>query len=157
MKRKTSTPKATPRSAEVINLADRRKPEPGESEYLEILMPENSQPDDIFTAIQVQEREPDTGARPGDVYICYNTQDVQKGDFALLSIEGAECGEGGIFDSDACYFYIDDEPYHRSKATIVGRVVELRRGPRRITPKIHFRPIRESATIYQFKARGGAR
>lgn len=154
MKRKPTPPTAEPRSAEIINLAARRQASSTKSESRSYPTPEGWQQGDEFTAIHACESARYAGIRVGDVLMCFKTLDVQKGDFAVLEVDDGEEGcPYGLFDSDECYYYVDDERYHRSITRVKGRVTEIQRAAQRITPKIILRPTRQKAAIYQFKQR----
>jgi hypothetical protein len=152
MKRKTSTPIAAPRGAEVIQLSDRRPPQ-NTSDNVTIITPEGALPNDKFHAITIPDRRPDLKARKGALLICYLTDDVRDGDVAAIRVEDCrDITTGKIYFSE-CYVEVGGESFHRSKVEVIGRIVEMQIGGKRIAPRDLFRSIHPIAQIYQFKQR----
>lgn len=107
---------------------------------------------DSFVAIEAMESYRLYGVRRGDYLMCFETDDVERGDLAALDY-GMGYLHYGVFDFDVCYFYIGGGSYHRSKAQLLGRIVEIQRNGKRIEPKIPLRAIHPTAQVYQFKQR----
>lgn len=149
MLRKNTTPAAVPRTAEVIQLSSRRKPEAGK---IKVRQPEGALPQDRFEAFPAKEC-PELKPKSTALLICYLTDDVKDGDIAAVRVRNEtpigrirfsgvwiELGEGDY-----------QETYHQSKVEVLGRIVEMQIGDERIAPRSLFRPVREKAKIYQFR------
>jgi hypothetical protein len=154
MRRKTIPPQATPRSAEVISLATWTKPK-DESGLVSVPTPQGADlARDNFYIVEANSSYPSIGARSGDYLITLKTEDVREGDFAVIDYEGREGAQAGLIHFSEVWLEVDGDLFHRAKSIIRGRVVEVQRAGERIPLKITLRPIRQLATIYQFKRRG---
>lgn len=154
-RRKTITPQGLLRQAEVINLADWNK-EPSQGDmtvpkgFVKISTPLGADLDrDNFSSVKANSNHPDIGARRGDRFVIYHTDDVREGDYAALTHE--EMAYAGIIEFSEVWIYMDGGKFHRAKCEILGRAVEIQRNGERITPKMSLRPIREAATVHQFR------
>lgn len=157
MKRKPSTPKAIPRSAQVINLSDHRKPKSDRS-TIKVYLPKDSLPTDNFEGLTASRTVTEWRVREGDLFIIYATKDIEKGDVVCLRSETLTNGVIGILDFDECYYYMQTSAHHegsihRAKSQIFGRVVEVQRGGKVIQTTLNLRPLHPLARVYQFKRR----
>jgi hypothetical protein len=138
-------------TGQLIQLSEfRQRRSPKEDKTIKIRLPEGALPSDSFVAV-LMGNDGRWNIRKGDIILLLQTKDIRKGDaVATYDIEG-ECYFIGILDSDECYYYTEDDSFHRSKAYIAGRIIEVRRNGKLIQTTLPLRPLRESAKVYQFK------
>lgn len=165
MRRVVVTPKAIPRTAEIITLAGYKKPktEADGAGAIDWTAPEGTLPgDDFFTVLASGNNKRD-GIRKGDIYIVLKTDNVEKGDVVAILYhkdDGKKVACVGYLDFDECYYVLDYFPgywpheFHRAKYKISGRVVEIQRNGRRVETKLKLRPIHPLAKVYQFRKAG---
>jgi hypothetical protein len=153
-RRKTLPPVGEPRQGELIVMAFR--PEGASKVYIDL--PAGFTLRDMFGAVLLSYSWQRIGGRRGDYLITLQTDDVREGDYVEIK-DGDTKLIGQYHFEDAVHYSIQtiDEAltFQVDVRPILGRVVGIWR--EKANAYIHrdgiFRPLHETATIYQFKRR----
>lgn len=133
--------------ADVINIADRRRP----ADTITIRLPASARHTDELEAVALSEQFADWRAEAGDICLVYHTDDVRPGDAVNIQGRAEEYNYVGVLgEHDDYYYHLEEdseneaESFHRTQARVVGRVVEVQRNRRTVKTAMPLRPIRHA-------------